>query len=153
MNYNEWRSGDLPEPLLESTGFLLAWVAAHSGEQYDRVLASCGLKAHHVGVLTLLQDGPMPQSRLSERLGIFKPAMVAILRDLEEMALVRRQPHPTDGRALEVHLLPAGRQRLKVVEEISRRAADEFFAPFTPQERQTFHQLLAKLAGDTRTKE
>jgi DNA-binding MarR family transcriptional regulator len=79
--------------------------------------------------------------------------MVAVLRDLEEMGLVRRQPHPTDGRALEVHLLPAGRRRLEVVEEASRRATDEFFAALTPHERQTFHELLAKLAGDTTTKD
>jgi DNA-binding MarR family transcriptional regulator len=149
MDDNEpWGDGP-PGRLRHSTGFLLAWVAADSSEHYARALASVELKAHHVGVLSLLQDGPMPQSRLSERLSIFKPVMVAVLRDLEEQGLVQRQPHPTDGRALVVHLLPAGRRRLKVVEEASRRATDEFFAPLTTRERRTFHDLLAKLAGHT----
>jgi MarR family transcriptional regulator, lower aerobic nicotinate degradation pathway regulator len=95
----------------------------------------------------------MPQSRLCERLGILKPVMVAVLRDLEEQGLVQRQPHPTDRRARIVSLLPAGRRRLKVVEKANRRAADEFFSPLTRQERLTFHDLLAKLVGPTTTEE
>ncbi|SEH03251.1 DNA-binding transcriptional regulator, MarR family [Nonomuraea solani] len=140
MAFNEF------DRLSRSTGFLLAWVAADGGERYAKELATFGLKAHHVGVLTLLQDGPLPQSRLSERLGVFKPVMVTLLRDLEGMGLVRRHAHPTDGRALEVHLLPAGRERLEVVEEAGRRLSDEFFAPLTPEERLTLHELLTKLA-------
>jgi DNA-binding MarR family transcriptional regulator len=153
MNDNESWSDGPPEPLRRSTGFLLAWVAAGSSEHYARALASVGLKAQHVGVLTLLQDRPMPQSRLSERLGVFKPVMVAVLRDLEEQGLVQRQPHPTDRRARIVSLLPAGRRRLKVVEKANKRATDEFFSPLTRQERLTFHDLLAKLAGHTTTEE
>jgi MarR family transcriptional regulator, lower aerobic nicotinate degradation pathway regulator len=149
MDDNESGGDGPPERLRHSTGFLLAWVAADSRERYARALASIELNAHHVGVLSLIQDNPMPQSRLSERLNIFKPVMVTVLRDLEEQGLVRRQPHPTDGRALVVHLLPAGRRRLKVVEEVNRRATDEFFAPLTPPERRTFHDLLTKLAGHT----
>jgi DNA-binding MarR family transcriptional regulator len=78
---------------------------------------------------------------------------VSLINDLEAMALVRRMPHPVDRRAVEVHLLPAGRHRIKTAEKISRRATDEFFAPLTPAERQTFHELLAKLAGHSSTQE
>jgi DNA-binding MarR family transcriptional regulator len=142
-----------PERLRPWTGFLLAWVAASGAEHYGRALSSVDLKAHHLGVLVLLQDGPMVQSRLSERLGVFKPVMVSLVNDLEAMALVRRKPHPTDRRAVEVHLLPAGRRRIRTAEKVSRRATDEFFAPFTPAERRTFHELLAKLAGHPSTQE
>jgi MarR family transcriptional regulator, lower aerobic nicotinate degradation pathway regulator len=135
-----------PERLRRWTGFLLAWVAATGGEHYARALASVGLKAHHLGVLVLLSDGPMVQARLSERLGVFKPAMVALVNDLEAMGLVRRQPHATDRRAVEVHLLPAGERRIAQAEEVSRRASDEFFAPLTAAQRRTFHKLLALLA-------
>jgi DNA-binding MarR family transcriptional regulator len=149
MDDNESSEAGPPERLRHSTGFLLAWVAADSSERYARALAAVELKAHHVGVLSLVQDGPMPQARLSEQLGVFKPVMVAVLRELEEQGLVQRRPHPTDGRALVVHLLPAGRRRLKVVEEANKRVTDEFFAPLTPRERRTLHDLLTKLAGHT----
>jgi DNA-binding MarR family transcriptional regulator len=143
--------GKPPEALGRSTGFLLAWVAAAGGEHYARALASLGLKAHHVGVLTLLTGGPMVQARLSERLGVFKPVMVTLVNDLEAMGLVRRVPHTTDRRAVQVHLLPAGERRVAEADEAGRRAADEFFAPLTAAERKTFHTLLARLADRTET--
>ena len=96
-------------------------------------------------MLVLLQDGPAVQSRLSERLGVFKPVMVSLVNDLEGMGLVRRKPHPTDRRAVEVHLLPAGRRRIEAAEKVSQAASDEFFSPLTTAERQTFHRLLTKL--------
>jgi DNA-binding MarR family transcriptional regulator len=153
MDSNESWGGRPPERLRRWTGFLLAWVAASGGEHYARALASADLKANHLGVLVLLQDGPLVQSRLSERLGVFKPVMVSLVNDLEAMGLVRRLPHPTDRRAVEVHLLPAGEHRIKVAEEVSRRASDEFFAPLTVAQRRTFHELLAKLADNPVAKE
>lgn len=80
-------------------------------------------------MLTLLRDGPLVQARLSERLGVFKPVMVTLVNELEAMGLVRRQPHPTDRRALEVHLLLAGQRRVEEAEAVSERASAEFFAP------------------------
>jgi DNA-binding MarR family transcriptional regulator len=121
-------------------------VLADSSEHHARALASVELKAHHVGVLNLVQDGSMPQSRLSERLSIFKPAIVAVLRDLEEQRLVQRQPHLTDGRALVIHLLPLACASSRSSKRPADAPTDEFFAPLTPQERRTFHDL-ARQAG------
>ncbi len=139
--------GAPPEALARWTGFLLSWVAASGGAHYERALASVGLKAQHLGVLVLLRDGPMVQARLSERLGVFKPVMVTLVNELESMGLVRRVPHPHDRRAVEVHLLLAGDRRIQDAEQVSRQASDAFFGALTPRERQTFHDLLAKLAN------
>ncbi len=142
-----------PEGLRDWTGFLLAWVAAAGSDHYAQALAALDLKAQHLGVLILLRDGPAVQARLSERLGVFKPVMVSLVNDLEEMGLVRRQPHPHDGRAVEVHLLPAGEERIRTAEQVSRHASDEFFGALTPAERQTFHVLLTKLADAARSED
>jgi MarR family transcriptional regulator, lower aerobic nicotinate degradation pathway regulator len=144
MSLNE--SGPPPE-LARWTGFLLSWVAASGGEHYGRALASVGLTPQQLATLVLLRDGPLVQARLSERLDVFKPVMVTIVNELEAQGLVRRRPHPHDRRAVRVHLLPAGTRRIREAERVSERAADEFFAPLTDRQRQTFHQLLAKLAG------
>jgi DNA-binding MarR family transcriptional regulator len=136
-----------PRTLARWTGFLLSWVAASGGAHYGRALASLGLKAQHLGVLVLLEEGPLVQARLSERLGVFKPVMVTLVNELEAMRLVERRAHPRDKRAVEVHLLPAGARRIREAERVSERASDEFFSPLTPRERQTFHDLLAKLAS------
>ncbi|MFB4281793.1 MULTISPECIES: MarR family winged helix-turn-helix transcriptional regulator [unclassified Nonomuraea] len=136
-----------PSELARSTGFLLSWVAARAGEQYEEALSEMGLKALHLGVLTQLQSGPLVQSRLSERLSVFKPVMVTLVNELEAMGLAERRPHPRDRRAVEVHLLPAGVRKIRHAEQVSERISGEFFGPLTPQERQTLHALLAKLAG------
>ncbi|MEV6448976.1 MarR family transcriptional regulator [Amycolatopsis sp. NPDC051716] len=128
-------------------------MAASGAEHYSRALRSVGLKAQHLGVLVLLQDGLMVQSRLGEHLGVFKPVKVSLINELEKMALVRRMPHPTDRRAVEVNLLPAGRQRIKTADKVSRSATDEFFAPLTPVERRLFHEMLAKLTDRPSTRE
>jgi DNA-binding MarR family transcriptional regulator len=97
-------------------------------------------------VLVVLEGGPMVQARLSERLQVFKPVMVTLVNELEAMGLVERRAHPRDRRAVEVHSLPAGAKRIREAERVSQRASEEFFAALTKAERQTFHDLLAKLA-------
>jgi DNA-binding MarR family transcriptional regulator len=144
MNFNE--SGPPPE-LARWTGFLMSWVAASGGAHYGRALASVGLTPQQLAVLVLLRDGPMVQARLSERLDVFKPVMVTIVNELEAQGLAQRRPHPHDRRAVQVHLQPAGTRRIREAERVSERASEEFFAPLTARQRQTFHHLLAKLAG------
>lgn len=92
----------------------------------------------------------MVQARLSERLHVFKPVMVTLVNELEGMGLVRRRPHPTDRRAVEVHLLPAGARRIREAERVGEEASAAFFAALTDQERRTFHDRLAKLAWGAR---
>lgn len=154
MNDNDlWRARP-PVALARWTGFLLAWVAATGGQHYGKALSGLGLKDQHLGVLVLLQDGPMVQARLSERLGVFKPVMVSLVNDLEAMGLVVRRRHPTDRRAVKVHLLEAGEQRIREAERVSARVSDDFFGVLTPEERRTFHALLTKLAtGPDRSEE
>ncbi len=136
-----------PAGLGRWTGFLLAWVAGIAEQSYTQALAGIGLKPLQLGVLSLLLDGgPTVQARLSERLGVFKPVMVTLINELEAMGLVQRRPHPSDRRAVEVHLLGAGVERIEQAELVSERATAQFLTELTAQERQNFHELLAKLA-------
>ncbi|WP_228637543.1 MarR family winged helix-turn-helix transcriptional regulator [Microtetraspora sp. AC03309] len=151
MESNEYLFDDEsgpPEELSRWTGFLLSWVAAHAREAYEHVVAQVGLKPQHLGVLTQIQHGPMIQSRLSDRLRVFKPVMVTLVNELEAMGLAQRRPHPSDRRAVEVHILPAGLEKVREVDRLSEDASGEFFGPLTPEERKTLHSLLAKLAKD-----
>ncbi|MET8050149.1 MarR family winged helix-turn-helix transcriptional regulator [Streptosporangium sp. NPDC005286] len=151
MNVNESgaEAGDgPPESLTRWTGFLLNWVAAHAREAYEQVAAQVGLKPQHLGVLTQIQHGPMIQARLSDRLRVFKPVMVTLVNELEAMDLAERRPHIGDRRAMEVHILPAGLDKVREVERLSEQASAEFFGPLTPEEQQTLHGLLTKLAKD-----
>ncbi|MDF5754384.1 MarR family winged helix-turn-helix transcriptional regulator [Spongiactinospora sp. TRM90649] len=147
MDFNEIPDGP-PEALSKWTGFLLNWVAGHAREAYEQVVAQVGLKPQHLGVLTQIQHGPMIQARLSDRLRVFKPVMVTLVNELEELGLVERRPHATDRRALEVHILPAGLNRIEEVDRLSEEASARFFGPLTATEQRDLHELLAKLARE-----
>ncbi|GGW68981.1 MarR family winged helix-turn-helix transcriptional regulator [Streptomyces xantholiticus] len=151
MSINEARSEGSegpPEALTRWTGFLLNWVAAHAREAYEQVVAQVGLKPQHLGVLTQIQHGPMIQARLSDRLRVFKPVMVTLVNELEAMGLAERRPHASDRRAMEVHILPAGLDKVREVDRLSEQASAEFFSPLTSKEQQSLHGLLTKLAKD-----
>jgi DNA-binding MarR family transcriptional regulator len=114
---------------------------------WDQALAAIGLRAHHAAILIVLgAEGPMVQARLSDKLMVDKAVMVRLLNELETMGLVERRPHPSDGRAFEIHLQDDGKRRLQGVERVGREMAARFYAPLSPEEQQTLRRLLVRLA-------
>ncbi len=83
--------------------------------------------------MTLLTDGPQVQARLSEQLEVFQPVMVTLVNELEAAGLVRRAPHPDDRRAVDVHLEPAGAERLAQAGAALAAVTEEIFG--APQRR------------------
>jgi len=61
---------------------------------------------------------PMSMSELAAVLGIDPPNATAVVADLESLGLVRRRPHPTDGRAKVVEATPKGKQLARRADEI-----------------------------------
>lgn len=68
-------------------------------------------------LLTFSSRGSLPMGKIGERLQVHPTSATSIIARLEGDALVRRQPHPTDGRAVLAEITPAGRD---VVEQATR---------------------------------
>ena len=132
----------LPPSLTDSTGFLLSWVAANASERFNAALAEVGLTAHQLGVMTLLTDGPQVQARLSEQLEVFQPVMVTLVNELETAGFVRREPHPGDRRAVDVHLEPAGAERLARAGAAMAKVTEEIFGSLPDTDREALHRIL-----------
>lgn len=130
-----------------STGWLLSWVAADATARFEAALEAVGLTAHQLGVLSVLRAGPEKQARLSERLAVFKPVMVTLVNELEGLGYASRRPHPTDGRAVEVHLTDAGLAKLAQADDAIAAAEDAMFAPLDDLERRELHETLVRLTG------
>lgn len=137
----------LPRIVSESTGFLLSWVATDATARFESALGEAGMTAHQLGVLTVLRGGPQMQARLSEQLKVFKPVMVTLINELEAAGWAERRPHPTDRRAIEVHLLPAGRAQLAIADHILRQSSEEMFSSLDESELRSLHEILLRLAG------
>src|ERR1700757_126810 len=73
-------------------------------------LEPLGLSPRAWGVLsTLAESGPLTQIELATTMSIDRTAMVYLLDDLEQRALVERVRSPQDRRAFLIHLTPGGR--------------------------------------------
>lgn len=147
FNVQELDWEPLPECLSHWTGFVLHWVTELGAQFYTHAMAPLKLSPLQVGILQLLAgEGSMVQARLGEKLRVDKATMVNLLNDLEEQDLIERRPHPSDGRAYEVHLLNAGEQRIQEAERASIEANKQFFAALTPEEQRTLNELLKRIA-------
>lgn len=60
----------------------------------------------------LLQHGPSRIGELAERVPCSQPTATVAVAGLQTAGLVHREPDPTDGRAIRVHVTDAGRAAL-----------------------------------------
>ncbi len=143
------RIAPIPDFAMQSPGLAFGLVGELSQHLYAQALQPLGVSEHQFYVLTALAHlGPQVQAHLSEPLQIDKATMVGLLNDLERKALVQRQPHPTDRRAVLVHLTDEGQAILGRGYEISNRFVQDFFAGITSEEQALLLSILKRLAAN-----
>lgn len=104
-----------PEPVSDAT--LRRFVGYHLKRAFNvvradlvRVLEPLGLRMITYSALAMIVDNPgVRPSRLAEALSVERANMVAILDELERMALIERRPDPRDRRAQALDATEAGR--------------------------------------------
>lgn len=92
-------------------------------------------------------DGPLSPSRLSASLLVATGTMTGRLDRIEKLGLIRRVPHPTDRRALEIELTTKGRTLVDQVigEHLARER--EWLSAVTAEEREQLAHITRKLLG------
>lgn len=90
------------------------------------------------------RDGLNPSS-ISEQQGTGRNTVSALIRGLEDHGLIERRLDDNDRRRFNIVLTEAGRQRVRQQAAQHMQFVDKMFADFTPDERETFSNLLAKL--------
>lgn len=79
----------------------------------DGLLRPHGLSFAGYEALVLLvfsSRGSLPLGKMGERLQVHPTSVTSIVRRLEAGGLIRRLPHPEDGRAVLAEITPAGRE-------------------------------------------
>nr|WP_067167190.1 MarR family transcriptional regulator [Microbacterium sp. TNHR37B] len=119
----------LPDPIVEARRQWVAhgWSDAAAGmtavtsvmrahqlllARVEEALKPWGLSFARYELLTLLsftREGRMPLTSAARRLQVHQTSATHTVDRLEASGLVRREPHPTDGRATLVTLTPDGR--------------------------------------------
>jgi len=91
-------------------------------------------------------DGPMPMKDLATCMDI-DPSYVTLVADrLEELALIERQPHPTDRRVKNLVLTAKGRRFKKTIPD-KLWSGPTMFSALTSKERTHLTDTLAKVAA------
>ena len=109
--------------------------------------ATEGLRGYHFRLLAALEQyGPSSQADLGRYTGIDRSDVVAVLNDLVDGGLARREPDHADARRNVVTVTRRGRSTLDRLDAQLDEVQDAVLAPLTPNERMTFVRLLAKLA-------
>jgi DNA-binding MarR family transcriptional regulator len=105
-----------------------------------------GLRPVDFSVLSLVTHNPGITSRqLCATLGIQPPNLVRLVADLDARGLLQRKPHPTDGRAIGLHLTVEAKKMMRSAEVTAHDLEEEVASALTKDERDTLMRLLRKI--------
>ena len=109
-------------------------------------MAPYGLKPVDFSVMSLITHNPGITSRqLCHALGILPPNLVGMVNALEKRELIERRPHPRDGRAMGLHLTPAGQKLMRDAEKTAAALEADVATRLTAAELRTLIALLKKV--------
>lgn len=109
-------------------------------------MESFELRTVSFSVLSVLAHNPgMTSRQLCQLLNVLPPNMVVILRQLDKRSLIKRQPHPADGRAVGLSLSASGRKLIEQAEKAASAADLKASEKLTASERKTLALLLQKI--------
>jgi DNA-binding MarR family transcriptional regulator len=109
------------------------------------VSEALGMSFGRTRAIRRLARQPMSMRELAEALGIDPPNATVVVANLEAQGLVRRRPHPTDGRAKVVEATRKGK-------ELARRADAILATPpaglsaLSSEDLETLRRILERVA-------
>jgi DNA-binding MarR family transcriptional regulator len=115
-------------------------------ERFLQEMAPFDLRPVDFSVLSLVQHNPGITSRqLCTALGLLPPNLVGMLNKLEKRNLIHRLPHPSDRRAMGLHMSAAGQEFMMQAESAATELEREAVAGLTATEQKTLLRLLQKI--------
>ena len=110
---------------------LLVRRARAAGASHELSLTEAAVMAR------LAKDGPATTADLARAEGMKPQSMGATIAALEEMGMVERKPHPTDGRQMNIELTAKGAAVRKNAGDAKRTWLAQTIAQLNEQERET----------------
>ena len=121
--------------------------AARAVERVDRAsIAGTGLNLSDFAILeALLHKGPLPISRIGEKVLLTSGSMTAAANRLGKRGLVTRVQDTSDGRSFHLHLTARGRRLIEVAFSVHARNLEQMAAVLNAEERRELVRLLKKI--------
>ncbi|MFM2274276.1 MAG: hypothetical protein RL211_148 [Pseudomonadota bacterium] len=104
------------------------------------------LRPVNFSVLLLITHNPgITSSQLCSVLGMLPPNLVGMINQFEKRLLIERRPHPSDGRAMGLHLTTSGHQLMRDAEKTATTLELDATPRLSTSERKTLIRLLQKV--------
>jgi DNA-binding MarR family transcriptional regulator len=126
----------------QAMGLLVRRVRAASGS-HELSLTEAAVMAR------LARDGPATTAELARAEGMKPQSMGTTIAALEEMGMVERTPHPTDGRQVNIELTAKGAAVRKSAKDAKRTWLAQAVAQLDKQEQETLFaagEIIKRLA-------
>ena len=104
------------------------------------------LRPVNFSMLVLITHNPGITSRqLCSALGVLPPNLVGMINTFEKRTLIERRPHPSDGRAMGLHLTASGHRLMQDAEKTAAALELEATSRLSAFERKTLMRLLQRV--------
>ena len=124
--------------------YLMARASSLASAEFHAALAARGVPGPHWRVCAVLASGPATVTKLAEATLIKQPTLTKILDRMAGDGLVARSRDPSDGRAVQVALAPAGRALAADLIPVARAHEAAAFAALSPEETELLRSALRR---------
>lgn len=134
------------EVVSKNIGFLLAKAYQRACALYKEKFGNYGLTPQQFGLLRFLweEDG-ITQVELSNRSQIDRTTIGGLIDKLEQLALVKRMPHPDDRRAYRISLTETGKSLEKELAPLADELQATILSPLSAEEVESLVTILQKI--------
>lgn len=138
-------------------GFLISMIKQIQGRVFEKLLAEHGISEFNGAqgriLFVLWERDGITISELSEKTGLAKTTLTAMLDRLEKMGHIRRTSDPADRRALKIVLTPEARGLKDRYDAVSAEMNEIFYGGFSDEEIFAFEAYLGKVLENLLKKE
>ena len=127
--------------------YLMRRVSTTLAQAVDKALRDFSLTHAQYGALAqlgLVDPTALSAATMAERNGITAQSMSTAIAGLLDRGLVRREPHPTHGRILQVRITPEGTELLARAHAATGAAEDRALACFDDEQRRQLRSALRR---------
>lgn len=119
--------------------------------QFNRAVATTGLRMRQIAALRELEGGPSTQQGLADALPMDPTKLVGLLNELESADLIQRRRDPRDRRRHIVAITEEGSRRLADAMRVVEDFEESVIAGLTPNRRTRLRAELGIIAATVQT--